>query len=162
MDKKGFIVIIIIAVIIILALVGFIIWNSNNGNSGGNIKYVEDTGSGLFFEEGQDETQERGIAMPGWETMTIPANTKDVTVDFYNPETNKGYYHLTFELKLKNGETLYKSGLVKAGDHIRNITLSKGLERGTYDAVLHIQPYTADDKLTMKNSANVSFKLIVN
>ena len=105
--------------------------------------------------------QKPNIAIPGWESVTIPANKTDVSVDFFNPKANKGNYHMTFELRLADGESLYQSGLVRAGEHIRKITLSRGLPAGTYDSYIHIQPYTADDALMETNNADMGLKLIV-
>ena len=105
--------------------------------------------------------QKRNVAIPGWDSFTIPANKTNVSVDFFNPKQNEGNYYMTFELRLANGESLYQSGLVRAGDHIQNITLSHGLPAGTYDAYVHIQPYTADDDLIETNNADMALKLIV-
>ena len=164
MDKRTVIVIAIVAACVIGVIVGFVCL-SNQGHGSGTISTSGgQSGQGLSFEVGQQKQQTviRGVTMPGWESLKFPANRENVEVDFYNPESNAGYFHLTFELILKDtGETLYKSGLIKAGDHVRYITLSRGLPAGTYDATLHIQPYSADEALTAKNNANVSLKLIV-
>lgn len=162
MDKRTVIVIAVVAVCVIGAIVGFVCL-SNQGNPG-TVTSTNPSGQGLTFEtnEDADTITIRSIVMPGWSQLAIPANTKDVTVDFYNPEENAGYFHMTFELILnETGETLYKSGLIRAGDHVRHISLSRGLPAGTYDATLHIQPYTADEAMTATNNANVSLKLIV-
>lgn len=111
-----------------------------------------------------DKPASQGVAIPGWGTLTIPVNKKEVAVDFYNPKQNEGLYYLTFELRLPddNGgyETLYKSGLIEAGNHIQNITLSRGLAKGTYDAVMFVQPYRMDG-VTPTNNAETQTKLIV-
>lgn len=103
-----------------------------------------------------------GIAIPGWGKITIPADQKEVSVDFPNPEANTGKYYLTFELRLKDtGEVLYTSGLVPPGKHIQHITLSRELEKGTYKAVIHVQPYKMDQAQTPTNNANMETDLIV-
>lgn len=103
-----------------------------------------------------------GIAIPGWGSITIAANTKDVTVAFTNPEANAGKYYLTFELRLKEGdELLYKSQLVPAGMTITDITLSHALPAGEYPAVVHVQPYKTDESLTATNNADMETTLIV-
>ena len=110
--------------------------------------------------------QEQGVAIPGWGSMTIPANTQVLTmVDFYNPDINDGLYYLTFKLGLINSngeitEVLWQSQAVPPGKHIQKITLSRGLPAGTYDAVVHVQPYRMSDE-TPTNSADMKTKLIV-
>ena len=108
----------------------------------------------------------QGVAIPGWSTITIPANSTEVTVDFMNPIENKDLYYLTFELRLKDNskegyEVLYKSGLVEPGLHIQKINLSKGLPTGEYDAVVHVQPYRMNEEKTPTNNADMKTKLIV-
>ena len=109
---------------------------------------------------------ERGVAIPGWGSMTIPANTREVTmVNFYNPNDNAGLYYLTFQLCLLdiNGEIseiLWESQAVPPGKHIQKITLSRGLPAGTYDAVVHVQPYRMSDE-SPTNNANMKTTLKV-
>ena len=162
---KALTIILVVAVVALLCLCGFLLLPNllssipQGSSSGGG-------GSGLFFDENAGDFQEqiieadRGIAIPGWEKVVIAADSQDVIVDFYNPQANDGYYYMTFELKLADGESLYKSGLVKAGQHIQKITLSRSLPKGTYDAVLHVQPYTADDAMTPTNNADMKLKLV--
>ena len=110
--------------------------------------------------------REPGVAIPGWGSMTIPANTQVLTmVDFYNPDINDGLYYLTFKLGLINSngeitEVLWQSQAVPPGKHIQKITMSRGLPAGTYDAVVHVQPYRMSDE-TPTNSADMKTKLIV-
>ena len=106
--------------------------------------------------------EEPGIAIPGWGQIALPAGKTDVTVDFPNPEENAGQYYLTFALILKDtGETLYESELVPPGKTIQHITLSRPLDEGTYDAVVHVQPYRMDEQKTPTNNADMETKLIV-
>ena len=110
--------------------------------------------------------QEQGVAIPGWGSMTIPANTQVLDmVDFFNPEVNDGLYYLTFKLCLLNAngeisEVLWESQAVPPGKHIQKITMSRGLPAGTYDAVVHVQPYRMSDQ-SPTNSANMRTTLIV-
>lgn len=118
--------------------------------------------AGAFVEQ----EREPSVVIPGTNMIQIPVNAKVVnTVDLYNPEKNDGWYYLTFKLSLldENGkvtETLYESGLLPPGDHIQTITLSRGLAAGTYDAVMHVQPYRMTDK-TPTNNADLKLTIIV-
>ena len=107
-----------------------------------------------------------GVVIPGWGSMTIPANTQVLDiVDFYNPIENDGLYYLTFKLCLLNSkgdisEVLWESQAVPPGKHIQKITISRGLPAGSYSAVVHVQPYRMSDE-TPTNSANMRTTLIV-
>ena len=56
---------------------------------------------------------------------------------------------------------LYSSGLVEPGKHIQQITLSRGLEKGVYEAVVHVQPYRMSEARTLTNNADIKTVLIV-
>ena len=103
----------------------------------------------------------QGVAIPGWGSITIPANQQIVSVDFYNPEANEGLYYLTYKLSLADtGEVLYESNAIPPGKHIQSITLSRALPTGIYNAVIHVQPYSISDEMPT-NNANLKTKLIV-
>lgn len=114
----------------------------------------------------ENNTAEQGVAISGWGTMVIPAGEEEITVDLYNPKENDGLYYLTFELRLYNTseqdyEVLYTSGLVEPGKHINKITLSHGLEKGEYEAVVHVQPYRMNKEKTITNNADMNIVIIV-
>lgn len=174
--------ILIVIIIILIAVICFLLGrNTNTNNNTANlsiesIESVNNGGVGLTIDknageyvapvEEESEIPSKGVAIPGWGSLTIPENTTDVTVDFMNPEDNKDLYYLTFELRLiddseQGYEVLYKSGLVEPGLHIQNITLSRGLEAGEYDAIIHVQPYRMDENKTSTNNADMKTKLIV-
>lgn len=160
--------ILIVLLCIILALMGVgigikIAGNSNNA-AGGGVGLTIDKNAGEYVAPEVDTTPTQGVAIPGWGSLTIPPNTKKVTVDFMNPIQNEGLYYLTFELRLLNGndyEVLYTSGLVEPGLHIQSIELSRGLPAGEYDAVVHVQPYRMDEAKTPTNNADMELNLIV-
>ena len=110
-----------------------------------------------------------GVAVPGFGTWTIPPKVTKVNTDFFNPTSNADKYDLVFEVWIpedvndlsKGYEVIYKSGLIKSGNHVQEVTLSRGFEKGEYDAILHVQPYTVGETQTALNNANIKFKLIV-
>lgn len=124
-------------------------------------------GATLPIQPNETPTPERvaaemqNVAIPGWRVITIAANTTDVVVDFFNPEDNAGAFYLTFAITLAGeNETLWSSGLVEPGSHVRNITLSHPVEAGEYTGcTLHVQPYFMSDK-TPANNANMEFTLV--
>ncbi|MBQ6860842.1 MAG: hypothetical protein IJO08_04275 [Clostridia bacterium] len=172
MSKKSFLVVVILLIIIIGLMLGILLGIKGMMNSEtedenkGGVGLVVDPNAGEYVAPEVEEVPTQGVAIPGWSTITIPANTKDVTVDFTNPIANKDLYYLTFELRLidnskKGYEVLYKSGLVEPGLHIQKITLSKELAVGEYDAVVHVQPYRMNEEQTPTNNADMKTKLIV-
>ena len=99
-----------------------------------------------------------GIKIPGYPSITLPANQEDVTLALLNPEGNPCYF--TFELALKDtGEVLYTSGLVPPGQMISDLTLSRALPEGEYNAVIRISTTSLADGSAM-NGANVETVLI--
>lgn len=172
----------ILLLFLILSVLGLVtvIVLSQGGNRGGNT--AETTvptenlgdGVGLVIDPNaknnqlsqNDSTVEQDVAISGRGFMTISANKKEVTADFYNPKENMERYYLTFELRLYSNneqgyEVLYTSGLVEPGKHITQITLSRGLEKGIYEAVVRVQPYRMNEKKTLTNNADMKIKLIV-
>lgn len=135
-------------------------------NPGNGVGLIIDPNSetGLFSEK--DNTAEQDVAISGRGSMTIPANKREIAVDFYNPKENEDRYYQTFELRLYDSseqeyEVLYTSGLVEPGKHINRITLSRGLEKGVYEAVVHVQPYRMNVERTPTNNVNIKIKLTV-
>lgn len=70
-------------------------------------------------------------------------------------------YYMTFGLYLEDGdELLYQSDLVAPGNYIQEMTMTRSLEAGTYDAYVVCQPYQAD-KTTKTNQGVVKITLTV-
>ena len=177
-DKRLTIIIIALAVLIALLITGLVLFlvlredaEPQNDRPHGGIVYDPDAGEydpdNPMYNGGSSSGN--GISIPGFGTWTIPPNVTNVVTDFFNPSVNEGKYDMTFEVWIpedindldKGYEVIYTSGLVRAGDHIQNVTLSRSFEKGTYDAILHVQPYSADEYQTKLNNANVKFTLIV-
>ena len=143
--------------------------SDNSGDSVGGIGLTIDENAGEKAESQSNSTEDTapGVAIPGWGSITIPAGETEITtVDFYNPEANADYYYLTFELRIKDDssegyEVLYSSQLVPPGQHLQKITLTRPLEAGEYEAVIHVQPYKMDEAQTPTNNADMETKLIV-
>ena len=109
-----------------------------------------------------DKTEEKpseGIKIPGYPSITLPKDQQTVNVALLNPEGNPCYF--TFELVLKEtGESLYISKLVPPGQAITEITMSKALSEGEYDATIKVTTTSLEDGSAM-NGANVETVLIV-
>ena len=170
-DRKWKILAGILAVLLILCGT-WIIWggvpffSAFAPNDGGS----SSQGGGLVIDPNAGEyvapEQPPGVTIPGFGSMTIPANTKELKgINLYNPIENEGWYYLTFAIGLLKAdgtvsEILYQSQLIPPNNLVKDITLSRGLPKGKYDAVLFVQPYRIADK-SPTNNANLKFTLIV-
>ena len=158
---KLIVLLIVVAVVAVAATCAvFFLLSGDDSPPGGGL--IIDSGAGDYITPTQTQTQsEPNVAIPGWGSITIPANQQTVSVDFYNPERNEGLYYLTFKLILSDtGEVLYESNAVPPGKHIQTITLTRALPRGIYDVAVHVQPYRMSDE-TPTNNADMKTTLIV-
>lgn len=153
----------IVAVLIVAAVVLGLNWNSWFGKdtpTGPDI----DPNAAAWLESNppaKDGSSSTGIAIPGYPSITLPADTTDVQVALLNPEGNPCYF--TFEIVLKDGEeSLYTSKQVPPGQAITDLTLSRGLAAGEYEATIKISTTSLSDGITLMNGANVETKIIVN
>lgn len=107
----------------------------------------------------KNEGESAGIQIPGYPSITLPADAADVTVALLNPEGNPCYF--IFELVLSDtDEVLYTSGMVAPGKVLTDITLSRPLAAGEYNATIRISTASLEDGSAM-NGANVETVLIV-
>lgn len=142
--------IIIILLLVILALIAALLWLYFSHQ-----QRIDKNAVGIV--EGKQATTEYAT-IPGFESMIFAADTTEQEVYFANPESNTVNLQLT--LSLPDGTELYKSDLIEPGKVVKNITISKALSPGTYEnANLHYDCFTSENEKC--NSANVSFKLIV-
>ena len=155
--------IIILILLILLLIAGIAAFTSALGPpktllpSNGGVELVLDPNAVLPESE---KSVAQGVAIPGWGSITIPADADEIAVDFYNPDENDEFFYLTFELKLiddseQGYEVLYTSGLIEPGMHVKTAKLSHGLAAGVYDAVIHVQPYRMNSNLTPTNNADM-------
>lgn len=120
------------------------------------------------FEEDQerpDSTDQEGsvadgIQIPGYKSITIPAGTKDVSVELMNPEENQVYFQISFYLS-DTEETIYTSKMIKPGQHLYEITLEKEMAAGEYPLTVRYDTFSADEEMTPRNGAEVNCTLIV-
>ena len=164
----------IIALIVLLLLIaGAVTVGLNWGNwfgdvpdgpsssQNGNLDIDENAGdwNGEKLPDKTDDAPAAGIKIPGYPSITLPKDQKTVNVALLNPEGNPCYF--TFEIVLKDtGESLYKSKLVPPGKAITEITMSKALSAGQYEATIKITTTSLEDGSAM-NGANVETVLIV-
>jgi hypothetical protein len=97
----------------------------------------------------------------GEKDIVIEVDGQDYT---FKASCDVEIYYMTFALYLddgtENGELLYQSGLVKPGNYIQTMELSRALQAGDYDAYVFIQPYRSD-QVSKTNTGKVVIDLIV-
>lgn len=112
---------------------------------------------------------EPGVAIPGWGSITLPAGVTEASTTLKNPEANADWYYLTFEMRLptvdeetgaESYEVLFTTGLIPPGQYCNKVTLTRAMEPGEYNVILHVQPYRISDK-TPTNNADMETVLVV-
>ena len=99
------------------------------------------------------EPSSKGIKIPGYPSITIAANSKNVTMALLNPEGNPCYFK--FEIVLKDtDETIFASKYVEPGKAITDVELTRPLSVGEYPAIIKISTLSLDGSSPM-NGANV-------
>lgn len=83
------------------------------------------------------------INIPGYESLDFKAGETAQTTRFHNPPENTCYFRLTLTL---DGEDLWQSGYIAPGETAYDITLSRPLEKGEYQAKLKYECFTLQDK----------------
>ena len=169
-SKKTLIIALIVLLLLMVgAMTVALNWNNQSGavpagpSSSQNGNPDIDPGAGDWngqqLPDRTDDAPAAGIKIPGYPSITLPKDQKTVNVALLNPEGNPCYF--TFEIVLKDtGESLYKSKLVPPGKAITEITMSKALSVGEYNAIIKITTTSVADGSAM-NGANVETVLIV-
>lgn len=99
---------------------------------------------------------QKGIAIPGIESLVFQKDTTTQKVNFFNPEGNDCLFLMTL---LVDNDEYWHSGYCAAGTGYYDIELNNSLAEGDYSACLNIQCFRADG--TALNGANVEFNLYV-
>ncbi|MBR2043457.1 MAG: hypothetical protein IJ946_03870 [Clostridia bacterium] len=166
-SKKTFIIALIVLLLLVVGAVTVALnWNNwfSDGPSSSqtgefDIDKNADDWNGEKLPDKTDDAPAAGIKIPGYPSITLPKDQKTVNVALLNPEGNPCYF--TFEIVLKDtGGSLYKSKLVPPGKAITEITMSRALPAGEYDATIKITTTSVADGSAM-NGANVETVLIV-
>lgn len=106
------------------------------------------------------EKRTDSIAIPGYEGITLKANSKEQEIGFPNPAQNTCYFQIS--LMLEDGTMLWRSELVAPGEVSDPITLEEPLEAGVYpNALLKFDCYTMDGAMRALNGAATKMTLHV-
>ncbi len=100
---------------------------------------------------------EDGIRIPGYKSMAIEADSREVSVNLVNPEGNQCYFVISIALN-ETDDVIYESKLIPPGKGLYKITLTKPLAPGTYDAQIRYEAYDLVSQSRL-NGAVVNFTL---
>lgn len=144
---------------ILLALIGIAIFLGIWAIFGSLDSIPENTLSDTSAQESEDKKSD-SIAIPGYEGITLKADSLEQTVALKNPEQNSCYFLIT--LSLEDGTILWKSNYIKPGETSSPIVLNQFLEKGNYpNAVLHYSCFKMDSEKTPLNGAETKLTLRV-
>ena len=100
------------------------------------------------------------ISIPGYEGLTLIADSKKQTLCLSNPAQNTCYFQIS--LLLNDGTLLWQSELVEPGETTKPIVLKQKLEEGMYcDAVLRYSCFAMTAEKTPLNGAEIKVTLRV-
>lgn len=140
-------------ILIVLLLIGVVLGTNHNEEP--------QTILGNDVTESKDNNQnENSIAIPGYEAITLTANTKKQSTALKNPSHNMCLFRIS--LILEDGTVLWVSDYVKPGEISDNIALSKELEPGAYpNSILKYECFTMDGSLSPLNGAETKLTIMV-
>ena len=173
-QKKRMQLLIALVAVVVLAVVAVLIWQNTKSEVAPaasptpTVELEIDPNAGELITPTPAPT-EPGVAIPGWGSITLPAGVTEAATTLKNPDANADWYYLTFEMRLptvdeetgeESYEALFTTGLIPPGQYCNQVTLTRALEPGEYNVILHIQPYRMSDK-TPTNNADTETVLIV-
>ena len=172
--RKQMQLLIALVAVVVLAVVAVLIWQSTKSEVAPaasptpTVELEIDPNAGELITPTPAPT-EPGVAIPGWGSITLPAGVTEAATTLKNPDANADWYYLTFEMRLptvdeetgeESYEVLFTTGLIPPGQYCNQVTLTRALEPGEYNVILHVQPYRMSDK-TPTNNADTETVLIV-
>lgn len=151
--------VVLLLLAVVVMLLGWYLQKDPPADSGTQSSLAVESGaeewSGSLADTGQSGMG--GTKIPGYDTITFPADSKQVRLTLPNDAENNCYLQYTLLLE---GEVLYTSGLIEPGKAVKDLKLNRSLEQGTYQLTIQVQPYSLDDRQPQVN-ANVRAKLVV-
>lgn len=126
----------------------------------GSLLLVHQNGSAPASETEPVEKLDGQIAVPGFESLTLKADSKKQEVVLSNPAKNSCYFRIS--LILSDGTVLWTSEDIAPGKTSKPIKLSRTLEAGTYqEAKLKYECFTMDGNHSALNGAEIKLTLRV-
>lgn len=106
------------------------------------------------------EKNENSISIPGYEGITLKADSLQQELTLYNPIQNTCYFVIS--LYLEDGTLLWESDYIEPGHNSVPIVLTQRLEKGIYpNAVLKYSCFKMNQEKTPLNGAKTKLTLRV-
>lgn len=155
-EKKSHRFIIYIVIIIVIACIFIGFWS---------IFLRQDTKiftskSNISQESTVVEKNENSISIPGYEGITLKADSLQQDIALHNPTQNTCYFVIS--LYLEDGTLLWESDYIEPGNNSDPIVLTQALEKGNYpNAVLKYSCFKMDPNKSPLNGAQTKLTLRV-
>lgn len=158
MEKKRKRIYITVIILLLLLLIGAIIYIFCNQPNDSPELPTDENAVTWDGEQKVPKLQngQKGIAIPGFDTLVFTANQTNQRVNFFNPDSNDCLFLMTLYI---DDKPLWKSGYCKPGTGYYDIELSEPLKAGEYSAYLKVQCFKEDG--TVLNGAKVEFDITV-
>ncbi len=137
-------------------------------------RYARETGNdrnakGVVLDEDASEWdkdlnnisgEQKGIQIPGYGEITVPAKETTWKITLANPKENNCYFQ--YDITIDDDETpIYQSDYIEPGKAITEFEVSEPLEAGEYTIHMNIATYSMDGNNARLNGANVKADLHV-
>ena len=146
--KRSTLVVLLVLILLLLILVFFFVLNKKDIDT--NISDIEDN---------EVVNNISSIKIPGYTSILIDKDKKDVEIALINPSGNPCYFEYELVL-MENGESLYRSSFIPPGKMIKGVRLNRALKEGEYKAFIRITTTSISDNSPM-NGANLETVLVV-
>ena len=110
--KKCKIILPIVLAVVVLAGAG--IWQAARPKEVTNYDVEFEAVQEAPGQETSESSSGSAIQIPGYKSISIPAGTRDVSVELMNPEENDVYFEISFYLP-ETDETIYTSKMIRPG-----------------------------------------------
>lgn len=97
-----------------------------------------------------DDADPNSIAIPGYDQLTMLADTDELYAALWNPETNPCYFKFSIFIE-DTDKLLYESGLVHPGKAITAVKLNRVLNEGEYPVLIKMETFSLEDGTTPMN-----------
>lgn len=145
-------VLLLIAVIMLCISIWIVFFKQNNP--------AFEQGNSISQESAVIEKNEDSISIPGYEGLTLKANSLKQDVALKNPPQNTCYFVMA--LYLDDGTLLWESDYIEPGGNSSPIVLTQELSKGTYpNTILKYSCFKMDEEKTPLNGAETKLTLRV-
>lgn len=121
--------------------------------------WIPDIQDNLGKQNEKEKSEVGSIEVKGFSKWHVPAGqNENLTIALENPSSNRCYFTFTMTLD-DTKEVLYQSKMVPPGEGIYQITLSKPLEAGEYNATVFIKTNEVETGAEM-NSCEIKTVII--